>query len=116
MNISNLFFLTPPRCCSVAVSSVGCIKEHCSDFLLVCHFGSLGCPISYLQDFICYFTLLNLLYLGHDLFILNLILTVLALALVSIDQMKPGRLLLPGVKMAFVMEIRPAKICSETPK
>lgn len=45
-----------------------------------------------------------------------LILTVLVLASVSIDQMKAGRLLLPGMKMAFVMEIHPAKICPKTPE
>lgn len=104
------FVFTLPQCCLVAVSSGGCIKERCSDFLW--YFGFLGCPISYLQDF----TLLNLSYLCCDLFIFILILTVLALASVSVDQMKPGKLLLPSMKMAFVMEVHPAKSCPETPK
>lgn len=106
-----IFFpFTLPQCCLVAMSTGACIKERCSDFLR--YLGFLGCPISYLQDF----TLLNLSYLCRDLFTFILILTVLALASVSVDQMKPGKLLLPSVKVAFVMEVHPAKICPETPK
>lgn len=94
----------------------GLYKGPLLSFPLIVPFAFLGCPICYLQDFMCHFTLRNLLYLCRDLFIFILILTVLALASVSIDQMKPGRLLLPSGKMAFVPQIHPAKICPQTLK
>lgn len=86
--------LVPFCCCEFC----GLYKGTLLWFSLVFPFRFLGCPVSCLQDFTCHFTRPDPLYLCCDLFIFILILTVLALASVSIDQMKPGRLLLPSVK------------------
>lgn len=101
IHISNIFFFIPcfvPFCCC---EFCGLYKGTLLWFSLVFPFRFLGCPISCLQDFTCHFTHPDPLYLCRDLFIFILILTVLAPASVSIDQMKPGRLLLPSMKWLF---------------
>ena len=70
------------------MSSVGYIKECCSDLICI-SFQFLGFFHFLFAGFHCHFTLLNLLYLCCDLFNYVLVLSVLALASVSIDQMKP---------------------------